>query len=363
MQRSIYLLIVEDNPADVKLLEKMLSRESSIEFHIRSCESIEEVKALNHQCFHLCLLDLSLLDSFGMETLSHFHSIMPDIPVIVLTGQDSHQLGVDLLRAGAFDYLSKNDLDSGLLIRSILHGIERFKLRRQLEEKNQELNNFASMASHDLKAPLSRILMLHKLLEMDEKSESYQENLEIITKISEQISEMGHLIDSLLEYARALNKPLQLERVPLSQVLAAAYENVEKDVIESGAKVDIGEMPTLSIDPIAMTQVFQNLLSNSIKYRSEQTPVISISASISGKELTICFKDNGKGFKKDQLKSAFQPFKRFVSVNDIPGSGIGMSVCEKSIERHGGEIWIESDGPGQGASVFMKLPMDLEEQT
>jgi signal transduction histidine kinase len=360
MHDSYHLLIVEDNPADIKLIERMLKKEPRFEVHLRSCERLEEVETLDHMCFHLCLLDLSLPDSFGLETLHRFQALAPDIPVIVLTGQDNNQLGVDLLNAGAMDYLPKTGLESSFLIRSILHSLERSKLRKELENKNKELNDFATMASHDLKAPLSRILMLHKLLEIDELSESAEENFEIITKISEQISEMGDLIDSLLEYARALNKPLALELTPLDQVISAAYENVEKEALENNAKIEIGEMPSLYMDVIAMTQVFQNLFSNSIKYRSEATPVISVMSSSSENEVSICFKDNGKGFTKEQLKSVFQPFKRFVSVNDIPGSGIGMSVCQKSVMRHQGKIWIESEGLGKGTSVMIKLPLDLE---
>lgn len=359
MLSSIHLLIVEDNRGDVKLLEKMLSKEASIEFETQNCESMDEVAGLKHQCFHLCLLDLSLPDSFGLETLNRFQSLYPDIPVIVLTGQDSHQLGIDLMRAGAFDYLSKNDLESGLLVRSILHSLERFKLRKELEEKNKELSQFAAMASHDLKAPLSRILMLHKLLEIDESSDDYQENLDIVSKISEQISEMGNLIDSLLNYSRAMNKPLEMELIPLRQVIDAAYENVENEILEAKAQIEIGEMPTMKLDKVSMTQVFQNLFSNSIKYRGAEPPVITISSTISESEVNICFKDNGKGFKQDQFKSAFIPFKRFVSVNEIPGSGIGMSICQKSITRHQGEIWIESEGENKGASVCMRLPLDL----
>lgn len=177
MPQVIHVLVFEDNLGDFWLVKKALAESPRYEYKLHHCESFEKFKSLDTKDqYEVVLLDLSLPDSIGVDTLTECMALVPDIAVVVLTGQSNHELGEDLIALGAQDYIPKEQLLSIGLHRVINHARERKKLQIDLSARNKALAEFAHMASHDLKGPISRLKLLHQLLVIEEGSKNYAEN-------------------------------------------------------------------------------------------------------------------------------------------------------------------------------------------
>ena len=227
----------------------------------------------------------------------------------------------------------------------------------RLTRANRELEEFAYIASHDLQEPLRVIRLMAKLVEQRDKGTADTDTAECLALIQQSADRMSLLVRALLEYARVLHAlPLPEAAADLGRAIQTAVQNCLAGIEESGATVTFDPMPSLIADEEQMTRVFQNLISNAIKYRREIRPVITITVDERGSEWRFCVADNGQGIPLDSQQIIFEPFKR-LHAQEIPGSGLGLSVCKKIVERHGGRIWTESES-GQGSLFFFTLPMD-----
>ena len=227
----------------------------------------------------------------------------------------------------------------------------------QLTRANQELEEFAFTASHDLQEPLRVIRLMAKLVEQRGGTQLDAEMMECLQLIEQSTDRMSTLVRAMLDYARVLHA-LPVPEVPadLNRALAAALQNCAIGIQQSGAAITWDPMPTVIADQEQITRVFQNLISNAVKYRRDVPLVISITVDERGTEWRFCVSDNGRGIPEDFQRMVFLPFKRLQG-EDIPGSGLGLAVCQKIIEYHGGRIWAESE-PGEGSLFFFTLPMD-----
>ncbi len=167
---------------------------------------------------------------------------------------------------------------------------------------------------------------------------------------------MRSLITDLLDYAKVDRNPQPLQFVAFEKVVVEAVERLKESITQSGAQILWEQLPTLKLDPSSMTLVFQNLLTNAIKYHGPGTPIISITAAKKGDHgWQFCVTDNGIGIDPQYFDRIFMMFQRLHPQSDYPGSGIGLPICKKIIERQGGKIWVEST-PGKGSSFFFTLP-------
>jgi light-regulated signal transduction histidine kinase (bacteriophytochrome) len=167
---------------------------------------------------------------------------------------------------------------------------------------------------------------------------------------------MQELIADLLAYSRVNNKELDLRQTGCEAVVLEAMRNLDVAIKESGACIDWDPLPSLWVDQGQLTQVFQNLLANAIKFRrKEECPRIHVSAVDSGVEWLISVRDNGIGIDPRHAERVFQMFQRLHTRAEYPGTGIGLAVCKKVIERHGGKLWVESE-PGAGSTFRFKIP-------
>jgi PAS domain S-box-containing protein len=226
----------------------------------------------------------------------------------------------------------------------------------KLARSNEELERFAYVASHDLQEPLRMVASFTQLLakrysgRLDETADRY------IHYAVDGAKRMQQLIADLLAYSRVNNKELDLRQTGCEAVVLEAMRNLQVAIEESGASIDWDPLPALWVDQGQLTQVFQNLFANAIKFRQKkECPRIHISAVDSGAEWLISVKDNGIGIDARHAERVFQMFQRLHTRAEYPGTGIGLAVCKKVIERHGGKLWVESE-PGAGSTFRFTIP-------
>lgn len=225
-----------------------------------------------------------------------------------------------------------------------------------LESRNQELQDFAFVASHDLQEPLRKVqafgdrLRLHLAERLDERSADY------IQRMRSAAARMQTLINDLLAYSRVSRNAHQPQRVALSRVLAEVLADLESRIEASGAVVEAGLLPEVEADPTQMRQLLQNLLGNALKFAAPgRAPRVRVSASQREGRVCLLVEDNGIGFDNKYQDRIFAPFQRLHGRSEYEGSGIGLAIVRKIVERHGGQI--HADGrPGEGARFALDLP-------
>jgi signal transduction histidine kinase len=231
---------------------------------------------------------------------------------------------------------------------------------RELERSNRELEQFASVTSHDLQAPLATISMYAQLLEQ-RHSRELNGGQQLVEGINQATVKARTLIRDLLEYSRAGRGELLNEPVEMKDVAGEALEMLAGPIEQSGADVTVEELPVILGDARKLRQVFLNLISNALKF-AEDIPVVRVSAEVQGNTAIFAVTDNGIGMDPAQAERIFQPFHRLHGEEEYPGTGIGLAVCERIIEQHGGRIWAQSV-PGQGSTFRFTLPAARRRRT
>ena len=244
-----------------------------------------------------------------------------------------------------------------LVISMAVDVTERQKVQADLARSNSDLEQFAYVASHDLREPLRMVSSFLGLLERRSGAILDDESKEYIGFAREGAQRMDALILDLLQYSRVGRTPPPDTAVPLDQPLAAALANLALTIEESGATLDLPEtLPALFIDAGDLTRLFQNLVGNAIKYRHpERPPHITISAVPGEGEWEFGVADNGIGIEPQYFDRAFQIFQRLHARSESSGTGIGLAVCKRVVQRYRGRIWVESV-PGEGSCFRFTLP-------
>jgi light-regulated signal transduction histidine kinase (bacteriophytochrome) len=231
------------------------------------------------------------------------------------------------------------------------------ELARQAHElalSNADLQQFAYVTSHDLQEPLRNIANLSEMLTSRYLGCLDADADEFIGNISSNADRMRTLIQDLLGYSRIVNSGWTPSGpVEMSQAVEWALSNLRQSIETSGTIVHIGELPTLTADRVLLIQIFQNLIGNAIKYRSAKPPEVWISSTRDESDWIISVRDNGIGIDPRYHESIFGVFKRLHG-RDVPGTGIGLAICRKIVEKHGGKIWVESE-PGAGSTFRFTL--------
>jgi len=233
------------------------------------------------------------------------------------------------------------------------------RLRKEHEEltrSNAELEQFAYVASHDLQEPLRAVASCVQLLKKRYEGRLDARADEFILHAVEGTKRMQALINDLLAYSRVGTHQQPFEPVDCSEIVEEALANLTVAVQESGATVTRDPLPTVMADPTHLTQVFQNLIGNALKFRAEdRKPLIHLTAKNAAGQWTFAVRDNGIGIEPQYFERIFRVFQRLHTRERYPGTGIGLAICKKIVDRHGGRIWIESQ-PGQGSTFYFTLP-------
>jgi light-regulated signal transduction histidine kinase (bacteriophytochrome) len=243
--------------------------------------------------------------------------------------------------------------------RTILLAIEDVTDRKQAEEElqttNAELQHFAYALTHDLQEPLRMVVNFTELLGREYAGKLGEEADKFISYSVEGALRIEALLRALLAYWEISGREHDsFASIDCGAVLAKALLNLEAAIAESGAIVTSDPLPTVVAEEVLLIQLFQNLISNSIKYRGEETPRIHVSAKREGEGWLFAVRDNGIGIDPQDTSRVFGMFRRLHG-NEIPGTGIGLALCKKIVERKGGRIWVESEA-GRGATFKFTIP-------
>ena len=233
---------------------------------------------------------------------------------------------------------------------------ELLRLNHDLKRTNQDLQQFSYAASHDLKEPLRTVSNYLQLIRSRYSGKLLDEEAGRLFDVAVAGAQRMHaLVEALLDYSRAGEVgDSTLEPVPVDKVVGDAIANLQSSISENNAAVSLGPLPVVTANPLHLTQVFENLIGNALKYRSEQPPRISVTAAEGAHDWVFSVEDNGIGIPPEYQVQIFGIFKRLHG-EEYPGTGIGLATCKKIVDRHGGTIWVESE-PQKGSRFSFTLP-------
>jgi len=228
-----------------------------------------------------------------------------------------------------------------------------------LARSNRELEQFAYIASHDLQEPLRMVGSYTQLLEQRYGPQLDDDAREFLRYAREGANRMRDLIDALLSYSRIDTRAQAFRPVSMEKVLDVALTNLRASVEAANATITRSALPDIEGDPVQLGQVLQNLIGNAIKFRGPNPPHIWVSAERRGAVWQFAVRDDGIGIAPEYQDRVFIIFQRLHSREEYPGTGIGLAVCKKVVERHGGRLWVESTGtPGQGSTFYFTVPVE-----
>jgi light-regulated signal transduction histidine kinase (bacteriophytochrome) len=224
-----------------------------------------------------------------------------------------------------------------------------------LDQSNRDLQDFAYVASHDLQEPLRMVKSYLELLSRRYHNQIDSDADQFISFALDGATRMQQLVSGLLAYARVGTQSEVVHTINSAASLEAACANLHMAITESGAEITVDSLPRLEADGLMMTQLFQNLIANSIKFRSQDPPRIHVGVQDTGEGWQFRVSDNGIGLPPHFASRAFQIFQRLHSHSKYPGAGLGLAICKRIVEWHGGEIRVESQ-PGQGSTFIFDIP-------
>jgi PAS domain S-box-containing protein len=233
---------------------------------------------------------------------------------------------------------------------------ERLKsMAEALKRSNRDLEQFAYIASHDLQEPLRMMASYLQLLSQQYREQLPPHGQTLIDLSVDSGRRMQQLVNDLLAYSRVQTREIRFEPVDGNEVFDEAVENLQLAIRENGAAVTRDDLPTAMGDHSQLVQLLQNLIGNGIKFHGEEPPRVHVSAERSADFWTFSVSDNGIGIESEYAETIFEVFQRLHTSDAYPGTGIGLAVCKRIVERHGGRIWFESE-PGKGTTFFFTLP-------
>ncbi|MES2285100.1 MAG: PAS domain S-box protein [Bacteroidota bacterium] len=258
------------------------------------------------------------------------------IPIIGSNGKPMYLLGI------SSDITDRKKIQTELDIKT-----------NELARSNTELEQFAYVASHDLQEPLRMVTSYLQLLEKRYSDKLDQDAKEFISFAVDGSHRMRSLIQGLLAYSR-VNRVKPFEEINVNELLKEVLKNLSTSIIESNAIINSAELPKINGDPLLINQLFQNLIQNAIKFRNDNNPEIDISCIEEKDDYLFSVKDNGIGIQTEYIDKIFVIFKRLNSREKYEGTGMGLAICKKIVERHGGKIWVESEF-GKGSTFYFTI--------
>jgi signal transduction histidine kinase len=367
------VLLVEDNAADSELVLRELKRAG---FLVTSelAQSAEEFRLIIQKYTpDVVLADYNLGHWRGMDALEIMRDRGLDMPLILVSGALGEVTAVECIKQGATDYVLKDSLTR--LPVSIRRALREQKLRVQrrqaerelalkaeeLARSNRDLEQFAYVASHDLQEPLRMVAMYTQLLaeryrgKLDAQADKY------IHYAVDGAVRMQTLVQDLLAFSRAGREDSKMASVGCDLLMTQIRKNLEAAIRESNAEVTQGTLPSIVANSSQLQQVLQNLVGNAIKFHGTKPPKVHVSAQHIGADWLFSVTDNGIGIAVEHADRIFVIFQRLHTREEYPGNGIGLSICKKIVERHGGKIWA-LPGKDGGTTFNFTVPASDSDQ-
>ncbi len=343
------VLAIDDDEVDRRKVRRLIGQEMSLVEAENGEDALTQVARRRPDCI---LLDFRIPGTDSLELLASFADDF--LPVVMLTGEGSERIAVEVMKRGAQDYLSKQTLSKEGLIRAITNAVEKISLERKIYEKQKELEDFVSIAAHDFKSPLMSIAGAVDSLRENCRGAgaSAADDLDIL---QDRVQHLQRFIQELLDYTRSGRSDKALETIDFQELVEYVVSLLEIPIANSGATIEIEKLPNVRGDWTALLQLVQNLLANAIKFRADTAPHIRISAIRQSHQCLVAIADNGIGIDSKHHSSIFAPLRRLHGESDYEGNGLGLAACAKIVHQHHGRIWVESE-PGKGATFYFTLP-------
>jgi signal transduction histidine kinase len=363
------LLIVDDEASHMLALCDTLAHEG---YRTTGSRNATEALALLNagERFDLVLTDLRMPDMDGISLLRAAQQLDPHIAGIIMTGEGSIATAVEAMKSGALDYVLKPfKLNAVLPVLARALELRRLRLRNEalerglrertaeLEEINRDLEIFAASVSHDLRAPLRSIQGLTHMLR-GKLPESLNEEARVpLDLIGRSVERMRDLVEGLMRLARVGQQPLRRHYVDIEALVRSVEADLRLQPGMETLSVDIvGPLPPAHADDTLLRQIFVNLLSNAYKFsRHKAPPLIEVGYEEGAEGPAYFVRDNGRGFDMTHAHRLFTPFVRLHRAADVEGTGIGLSIVQRVVQRHGGRIWVRA-ASNLGASFLFTLP-------
>lgn len=360
------LLIVDDESAQMRALCETLEDQGYATTGCLTAQSA--LRALQPGDFDLLLADLAMPGMDGITLLREALQIDPQLVVIIMTGEGTITTAVEAMRSGAHDYILK-PFKMGAILPALERGLALRRLRvknalleeqlrehaAELEATNQELDAFTRSASHDLRSPLAGVKGMTALLIQQYGQQLPPPAAHWIQQIDGETQRMIQLIDDLLRLSRLGRQALELQHVDVHALVVQTVEELRRREPERQIDVRLDVLPGAWADPGLLRQVFINLLSNAFKFTRGRThATITVGCQRRCGEDVYSVRDNGAGFDMARADKLFHAFQRLHRPDDFEGSGVGLSIVQRIVQRHGGRIWAQA-APDQGATFEFTL--------
>ena len=378
------ILIVDDDPALLQALPEALQLRMG-DLHIATFDSASA--ALDHltcEDYDAIVSDIKMPGMDGLALLERIRTLRPDTPTLLITGHGEHDLAVQALRSGAYDFIQK-PIDRDYIVASLTRAVLTRQLRRQVEEQrcalerhaeeleravgertrelveaNQVKDAFLSIASHELKTPLTSLKGLAQITRR-RLAQGGQPEAAYLEKMERAINRLETLVNDLVDVARVDSGKLAFRFEHGGDLAALCTQVVDEQIAASARNImlDLPEQPIeLVMDSDRVSQVLTNLISNALKFSPAETSVTVSAAQMDG-EAVISVHDEGPGIPPDQLPHIFERFYQVPDSAELSGSkiglGLGLYISREIVERHGGRLWAESE-PGKGSTFAFSLP-------
>ncbi|MGB6452371.1 MAG: response regulator [Steroidobacteraceae bacterium] len=361
------LLIVDDEAAHMRALCDTLQIEGYATTGVVSASAA--LAEMRGKAFDLLLTDLMMPEMDGIALLRAAQEIDADVAGIVMTGHGTIDTAVKAMQAGACDYIVK-PFRMNQLLPVISRALEARRLRRlnkelehrilertrELEVANRDLEAFAYSVSHDLHAPLRAIQSFCDLFVADYGAAVSAEGQALLAHVRSGAERMGHLIEDLLSFARSGRAPINLRRVAMNELVGEVLAELGRESAGRRLELNVQPLPDCLADPALLRQVLVNLLSNALKYTAGREPArIEVGGESKDGEVVYFVTDNGAGFDMKHADKLFGVFQRLHTQAEFKGTGIGLSIVQRIVERHGGRVQGEGR-PGEGATFRFSVP-------
>jgi signal transduction histidine kinase len=363
------VLLIEDNPGDADLVRlRLVEGNSSVE--VNCVERLSDgMASLTEHPPSVVLLDLNLPDSHGAETFRTVLAQAPDVPVVILSGQDDETLALKAVHQGVQDYLIKGDITSKQLERAMRYAVERQALLRSLEiTRKQQLefkNQFLSHVSHELRTPLTCIHQYVTILLDGLAGPLAPEQSDHLKTVLKSVNQLHAMIRDLLEATRAESGKIRVEPrcISIGELVQQAVTMMRPIAGEKQVGMEIGldhRIPLVYADPDRILEVLINLTDNAIKFTAPEGAVMVRACMVEADEdaVYVSVTDTGRGITPDAKALIFERLYQDPELIDDnrTGLGLGLYICRELVKLHGGKIWVASE-PGQGSTFTFTLPV------
>jgi light-regulated signal transduction histidine kinase (bacteriophytochrome) len=349
--QKVRILLVEDSPTDAKLVQLDLSQAEgyhSIVEHV--CRLDEALAKLHERQFDVALLDLGLPDSTGFATFKRIKAESSRLPIVVLTSVEDEALGIEAIRGGAQDYLTKGSIDGKTIARSIRHAVERKSMEEQLRVKiaelafaNKELEAFSFSVSHDLRSPLQGIITLTEMLKTEYGEQLGSEGIEMISHILGSAHRMSAITLDLLSLSKIALAEIKREPIDMSALARSVSTELQNNSPERNVEISIEPGLTARADKGLARILLENLMGNAWKFTCKKDRAhIEFGAQKNCNQRTFFIKDDGAGFNMSDADKLFKPFHRLHGDKEFKGTGIGLSIVKRIIDKHCGAVHAEA---------------------